>query len=143
MLPRPGDAHIEQPALLIHVLRGVGERDRHEPFAEAHEEDRIPFEPLGGVQRRQGHPLDGGGMLGKRPFLQFVDKIRKAELRAPAQHQLIRQCNQCGQRLPAFPQRSAVVRGGFRVAQGRHDVPDQLAQGLGFRGFGSGPGGSP
>ena len=82
MLARPGDAHVQQAAFLVHGFRGVREGDGHEALAEPHQEHGIPFQALGSVQRRQRDALHGGGVLGQGAFLQFVDEVREAELRA-------------------------------------------------------------
>ena len=68
---------VQQAAFLVHRFGGVGEGDRHQPFAEPHEEHGVPFQALGGVQRRQRDALDGGGVLGEGPFLEFVDEVRR------------------------------------------------------------------
>lgn len=84
MQPRPGDADIEQPALLLDLFVGLRIGDRHHAVGEPHEEHRVPLQALGGVQRGQGDALDGGGVLGGLAFVQFHREFGQAGARAGA-----------------------------------------------------------
>ncbi len=43
---RAGDAHVEQPPLLGHLLVRLGLADRQQALLHCRQEDRVPFEPL-------------------------------------------------------------------------------------------------
>ena len=72
-----------------------------------------------------------------------MTKSGEAELRSPADDEFVGQRHEGGQRFPAFPERAAAVRRRVGVAQGGHDVADQLPERLGRGGFGYRPGGGP
>ena len=68
MHTRPCDSDIEQATLLFDGLAvgAVGERmrDGQGAVGEADEEDRVPFQALGGVQRGQRDALHDGRVAG-------------------------------------------------------------------------------
>ena len=63
MLARPGDPDVQQPPLLLDGLGGVGVRDRQHAVDEPDEQDRVPLQALGRVQRGQRDSLDRGCVL--------------------------------------------------------------------------------
>ena len=65
-LPRAGDAHVEQPALLLDRLVGPRVRGRQRALDEPDQEDRVPLQALGRVQAGQGHAVHRGARAGRR-----------------------------------------------------------------------------
>ena len=74
-LPGPGDPDVEQPALLLDLLGGLGVRGGQRALGEADQEDRVPLQPLGRVQRGQGHPVDGRHVLLGGPAGQLLVEV--------------------------------------------------------------------
>ena len=64
--PGPGDADVEQPAFLLDLLGCLGVLDGQRPVGQPDQEDRVPLQPLGGVQRGKRHALDGRARAGPR-----------------------------------------------------------------------------
>src|SRR5690606_7339505 len=59
----PGEPDVEQPTLLLDPVRRLRDADRQQPLAAADEEDHVPLQPLGRVQRRERDPLDRRSVL--------------------------------------------------------------------------------
>ncbi len=66
MPPRSGDADVEEAALLGQRLRvGRGLADRQRALLQPGKEDGVPLEPLGAMERREGHAVAAGiGLVG-------------------------------------------------------------------------------
>lgn len=73
-----GHAYIEQTPLLLDLLGRLGVDDGQRAFGEPHEEHRIPFKALGGVQGRERDALQGRRVLRGGALLQFADEVGEA-----------------------------------------------------------------
>ena len=75
-----GDADVEQPALLGDLCLGGRVLDRQRRVGEPDEEDGVPFQPLGRMQRRERDALDGRCVLRLGARVEFGDQLRQAGL---------------------------------------------------------------
>lgn len=116
MQPGAGDADIQQPALLLYLLIGLGVGDRHHAFGETDQEDGVPLQALGGVQGRERHPFDRRGVLGVGPLVQLGDEVGEGG-RGPGLGEVLGEPHQSRQRLPAVSDRP---RAGRRPARPAH-----------------------
>ena len=105
MHSRPCDPDVEQPSLLFDGLAVLAVcqrvRDGQGAVGEADEEDRIPFQTLGRVQRGQGDALHDGWVPGVGALPQLGEQPAQIE-RRPLRHFVIDELGECGQRLPPF-----------------------------------------
>ena len=109
MLAGAGDADVEQPALLLDLRGGVGVHERQGAVDEADEEDGVPLEALGRVQRRERDALDGGGVLGGGALLELGDELAQAG-GGVGGGEVAGEPVQRGQRLPALAGRAGAGR---------------------------------
>ena len=106
MHSRPCDSDVEQPALLFDGL-AVGAvrqrvRDGQRAVGEADQEDRVPFQTLGRVQRGQRDALHDGWVAGVGALPELGDQRAQVE-RRPLRHFVVDEFGQRGQRLPPLP----------------------------------------
>jgi hypothetical protein len=93
------------------------------------QEDGVPLQSLGGVQRGQRHALDARGVLGRRALLELGDQLAHPGGRQ-GDRQVAGQPVQGGQRLPALACGAGPGRRGVRLpAQpGPQHVGHQVAE---------------
>lgn len=111
--PGAGDADVQQAALLLDLLVGLGVGDGHHALGEADQEDGVPFEALGGVQRREGDALDGRGVLGGGPLVEFGDQVGEGGAGLGA-GEVLGEPDECGEGLPAVADRAGAAWAAYR-----------------------------
>ena len=84
MLAGAGDADVEQPALLGELLGRGGVLDGQRGVGEPDEEDGVPLEALGRVQRRERDALDGRRVLGVGALVELGDELGRGARPASA-----------------------------------------------------------
>ena len=127
VLAGPGDADVEQPALLLDLLGRLGVGDRDHPVGDADHEDGVPLQALGGVQRRERHAVDGRGVLGVGPLVELGHEVAQRGVR-PDRRDVVGEPGERGQRLPPVADRApAGGRLGGPPAAGEHR-PDRGRQ---------------
>jgi hypothetical protein len=75
VLAGPGHPDVEQPPLLLDLLGGLGIDDRQRAVDQADQEDRVPLQALGRVQRGQRDALQRGRVLGLGALLELRDEL--------------------------------------------------------------------
>ncbi|CAM5541905.1 hypothetical protein SGRIM128S_05982 [Streptomyces griseomycini] len=108
-LAGPGDTDIEEAALLLDLLAGLCVADRHHALGDADQEDDVPLQSLGRVQRGEGDALHGRGVLGAGPLVEFGDEVGEGRAR-PGGGEVPGEVHQGGERLPALPDRARAGR---------------------------------
>ena len=102
MFSGPGHADVEEAALLLDLLVGLGVGDRHHALGDPDQEHGVPLQALGRVQRGEGDALHGRGVLGARPLVELGDEVGEGRARLRS-GEVLREVHQRGQRLPALP----------------------------------------
>src|SRR5699024_8213211 len=106
MCSGPSDPHIEQAAFLLDRLVIIGGvLNRQYSLCEPHQEHRIPFQPLGGMQRCQRHSLDRGRVLGSSSFVEVTNIIGQRGIRG-CRNQFLGKGNQSKQTVPTLLRRT-------------------------------------
>lgn len=75
MFSGAGDSDVEESAFFLDLLVGLCVGDRHHALRDADQEDDVPLQSLGGVQRGQGDALDGRGVLGARALVELGHQV--------------------------------------------------------------------
>src|ERR1700760_4055233 len=96
-----GDPDIQEAAFLLDLFVGPGVGDGQHALGDTHQEDRVPFQALGRVQGGEGDALDGGGVLGGRPLVQFGDEVGEGGAGAGG-GEVLGEVDQGGEGLPAL-----------------------------------------
>ncbi len=130
MDPGAGDAHVQQAPLLLDLLVGLGVGDRHHALGEADQEDGVPFEALGRVQRGEGDALDGRGVLGGGPLVEFGDQVGEGGA-GPGAGEVLGEPDESGEGLPAVADGAGACGRLAGPALGGEDRPDLRGQVLG------------